>query len=493
MNNLINLDFRRLNPRNRQPGSSLLGLSFDGSHLQAVEVRRTNGSVEIRKTFDATLSLDPIASAPELAGREIRKVLDEQGVSERWCTVSIPLNWALTLSVKLPELAEADVDSFLQLEAERGFPYSPDALLTARSRYVTPSGEAWATLIAVPRNHLTRLEQALTAAQLRAASISIGITALQPADAEGSDGVLAIVPGADNIRMQLTLGGGIAVMRTIEGAFDSEGTERQLQVDHILRELRITLGQLAPELRESVKSVRVFGNSEDATELAEVMQPRLEAQGLVLKHLRTHDPKDFPIKLPPNTPVSPALALAMRRLSGVKSTLEFLPPKISAWQRFSSKYSSPRLVTVGVSAGAVAAVVLLAFIVQQGRLWYWGYKWKAMQTQVTDLKQTGESISAYRAWYDSSFRELAILEQLTLAFPTDATVSTKQIEIRDPGKPGELPQVTCTGTARTRRNFLDVKEKLGASKNVLDIHTENERGTSPMEFTFNFKWIGGGR
>ena len=51
----------------RQPGNSLLGLAFDGSRLEGVHVRRTNGSVEIKKAFSATLSLDPLMASPDLA------------------------------------------------------------------------------------------------------------------------------------------------------------------------------------------------------------------------------------------------------------------------------------------------------------------------------------------------------------------------------------------------------------------------------------------
>jgi len=491
MKNVIKIDFRRLNPRNRQPGSSLVGLAFDGSLLHVVDVRRTNGSVEIRKSFTTTLSLDPLTSPADLAGREIRKALDEQGISERWCTVSFPLNWALTLTIKLPELPEADVDSFLLMEAERGFPYSPDALITAHSRYTTPAGEKWATLIAVPRNHLTRLEEVLAAAQLRPASFSIGITALQPADGDQAEGVLAVVPGEDKIRMQLTLGGGIALVRTIEGAFDLEGSERQLQVDHVLRELRITLGQLDPQLRDAVKRVCIFGNSEDARELAEVLEPKLEGQSLLLEHIKVHPQNAFPVKLPPNTSVSPALALAMRRISGLKTTLEFLPPKISAWQQFSSKYSSPKLVTVGATAGAVAAIILLAFFVQQVMLWYWGHRWNGIKEQVLVLEDTQSNVRKFRAWYDGSFRELSILRQLTEAFPEDGAVSAKQIVIVDPNKPGEAPVITCTGTARDNGTLLRVLDKLAGSRSVSDIHTPDIRGTSPIEFTFNFQWNGG--
>lgn len=486
----MNINLQNFNPRNRQPGSTLVGLSLDGSRLDVVEVHRTNGSVEIRKSFTAALSLDPLTNAPELVGREIRKALDEQGIRERWCTVCIPLNWALTLSTKLPDLPEADIASFLQVEAERGLPYGPEALLTANSRFKT-GADTWATTIGVPRTHLARLEAVLAAAQLRAASFSLGIAALQPADAESADGVLALVPGENNIRVQLTVGGGIAVLRTIEGAFEMEGAERLLQTDHVAREVRITLGQLAPEVRDAVKLVRVFGKSEDAEELAEMLTPRLETQGLKVEQVRTHAQNEFGVKLPINTPSSAALALAMWRLAGTKTTLEFLPPKISAWQQLSSKYSSPKLVTVGATAGAVAAVVLLAFLVQQSMLWYWGHRWHSIEKKVYVLEDTQANIRKFRPWYDTSFRELNILRRLTEAFPEDGMVSAKQIEIRDPNKPGELLTVTCTGTARTSAALLSMKDKLAKARNVQDIHTQMERGTSPREFTFDFKWSEG--
>lgn len=488
----MNINLQNWNPRNRQPGSTLVGLEFDTNRLDVVEAHRTNGSVEIKKSFTIALSLDPLTNAPELVGREIRKALDEQGIRERWCTVCIPLTWVLTLSTKLPDLPESDIASFLTVEAERGLPYAPDALLTASSRFKT-GAETWATTIAVPRTHLTRLEAVLAAAQLRAASFSLGIAALQPTDAESADGVLALVPGESNIRVQLAVGGGIAVLRTIEGAFEMEGAERQLQTDHVAREIRITLGQLAPEVRDSVKLVRVFGKNEDAEELAEMLTPRLETQGLKVEQVRTHAQNEFGIKLPINTAASAALALAMRRLAGNRATLEFLPPKISAWQQISSKYSSPRLVTVGASAGAVAALILLAFFVQQSLLWYWGHRWNNIRQQVYVLEDTQTNIRKFRPWYDASFRELSILRRLTEAFPEDGTVSAKQIEIRDPNKPGELLIITCTGTAKTRTALLGVKDKLAKARNVQDIHTQMERGTSPMEFTFDFKWSEGGQ
>lgn len=482
------IDLKNINKLfQRQPGNSLLGLSFDGSRLEGVQVRRTNGAVEIKKAFAVTLSLDPLTAEVELAGREIRKQLDGEQIRERWCAVCVPLNWALTLTVRLPEIPEEDIADFLQIEAERTLPYSPDALMLAPSRFRGAGGEQFVTLVGIPREHVTRLEAVLTAAQLRPVTFSLGLTALQRAEAESSAGVLALHPGDSTVGMQISCGGGVAMLRTMDGAFEQVGPERELQVDHVAREIRITLGQLQPEVREAVKRVRVFGRSEAAQELAEELRARSESLGLKIEQVREHAAEEFGIKLPSGTGISAALSLAVRQLAGV-SGMEFLPPKISPWQQLTERYSSGKLAYAGMGAGAVAALVLMAFLVQQIILWRWQSKWSAMEPKVVELTQMRDQIRRYRAWYDDSARTLAILKRVTEAFPEDGAVSAKTIELREPSR------VTCTGTARNREVFIKTLDQLRTATNqISDIHIEMTRGNTPMEFTFNFQWSAGGQ
>src|ERR1043166_1255779 len=108
-------------PKRRLP-SSVLGLTLDGSGMDAVHVRRTNGSMAVLKSVAAPLALNLLTDDAELVGREIRNHLDQPGIRERRCVVCVPLNWALTVQIKVPELPEADVQSFLDIEAERGCP-----------------------------------------------------------------------------------------------------------------------------------------------------------------------------------------------------------------------------------------------------------------------------------------------------------------------------------------------------------------------------------
>jgi len=481
----MKLEMGKVDLRKRPSGGALLGLAFDGGTMEAVALRRTNGSAEIRQTLSVSLSLNLLTDDPALVGREIQKHLAAADIRERHCAVCLPLNWALTLGTKLPELPEADLASFLQIEAERGFPYGPEALRLAQSRYRTPGGELHATLVAIPRDHIARLEAVLKAAQLRPVSFSLGITALRRAARDGAGGVIALVPGEQNVAMELSCGGGVAVLRTMEDAFELEGGEKRFHTDQIARELRITLGQLPTDVRDSVKQVRVFGRNDVADELTEQLRPRLEPLGIRVEQVESYAPGEFTVNLPANTAVSPALSLAVQRLTGEETGFEFLPPRISAWRQFAARYSSRKLVAVGATAGAVAALVALAFLVQQVQLMYWRSKWAAIKPRASELDRIQKQVVRFRPWFDDSCRSLNMLRRLTEAFPEDGAVSAKVVEIRESGT------ITVSGAARNNQALLTMLAQLRAKQGVQSVQPPIMRGQAPVQFTFDFQWGGG--
>ena len=470
----------------RQKGSTLLGLALDGHRLEGVVVRRTNGSVAIVKSFACTLSLDLLKDDPSLLGREIRKHLDAAGIRERRCAVGLPLNWALTLTTALPDLPESDIASFLDIAAERGFPYNPGALLLAHSRFQAATETPTVTLVAVPRDHATQLESALRAAQLRPISFSFGISALQPPVDGSTDGVLALVPGETSIALQVTSGGGVAVLRTIEDAFELEGAERRLQTDHLIRELRITMGQLPPAFRESIRRLRVFGQTPEATELVARLTPRLAELGLRTDRVIQYSPGMFKFQLPADLAVSPALSLALRHIAGEKPRLEFLPPKISRWEQFQTRYPAGKLAYVGAAVGAVALLTAAAFLLQQWQILRWQSRWNDMESDVTQLESMQRDIQSYRPWFDESFRCLSILQRLSDCFPEQGSVTAKTIEIRP-------ASVVLTGTAADNQALLQTLDQLRSSSGISAVQVEQIRGKSPLQFTFNFQWMEGGR
>lgn len=482
MSNLLNIGLLK-----RQRLTSLLGLALDGSRLDGVVLRRNNGSLQVQQSFSVSLSLDPLTADAELVGREIRNHLDAAGVRERQCVLGLPLKLALATHAELPDLPEADVASFLQIEAERGFPCDAATLLVASSRCRTPSGKQHAMLVGIPRNHLVVLDSALRAARLKPVSFSLGIVALQPAGPEASGGVLALTIGESHVGLQVTSGGGVAALRTLEGALEMEGGRRLLHADLVARESRITLGQLPAELRESVRRIRIFGPPDLSQQLADEMELRLEPMGLKVELVSRYADNEFSLRCPADAAVSPALSLAAERLAGREALFEFLLPRVTAWQQVTARYSSGKLRTAGAVAAVVFLLVAGLFLIQQWQLMRLQSQWAAISPRVKELEKITQDIHQFRPWFDDSVRVLSILRQLTQAFPEDGVVSAKTVEIRD------LSAVTCTGVTRDNQSLIKTVERLRASGGIADLRVSTIRGKSPMQFTFDYHWSEGGK
>jgi hypothetical protein len=472
--------------RQSRAGATLLGLAFDADRLEVVLLRRANGSVEILKSLTAPLSLEPLSDSPELLGLAIRKILEEAGIKERRCTVCLPLEWLLTLQVRIPELPPDDVESLLQLEAEQGFPFHPETLVIAQSRFRTPAGESYATLAAVPRDHVARLEKALAAARLRPVSVAPALPLLWRPDDSKAGGSVALMAGERRVDLViLGAAGGIALMRTLDGVYDLEEGTRRLDPELLCRELRVTLGQIPPDLRDALRQILVVGSGDAAVEIAEALADAAASWGLAIQPVRTLLPEEFSVSAPNDTPVSRALVPALRSIAGGPHPLEFLPPRVSPWAAFASRYSNRKVAAIGAVAAALAVLVGTAFLVQQIRLWHWQSKWNGISKRVTELDKIQQNIRRYRAWDDDSYRSLAVLRHLTESFPENGTVSAKSVELRPPAT------VICTGSALNREALISTLEKLRSAREVADIKVEQLGGKSPIEFTFNFQWTEG--
>ena len=467
--------------------SAIVGLALDGSRLDGVVLRRTNGSLQLLQSFSVSLSLDPLTAPAELVGREIRNHLDAAGVRERHCVVGLPLKWALTTQTELPDLPEADVAGFLQIEAERGFPCDVATLHFATSRRQAAPGKQTAMLVGIPRSHLTLLEQALRAAKLKPVSFSLGIVALQPPAVDASNGVLALAIGETTVGLQVTCGGGVATLRALEGALETQGGRRVLHAELVAREARITLGQLPAEMRDTVRRVRIFGPRDLAQQMADEIELRLEPMGLKVEVVTRYAADEFGVQLPSEASVSAAFSLAAGHLVGRGAPFELLPPRVTAWQQVATRYSSGKLRMAGAAAAALLVIVGGLFLFQQWQLMRLRSKWAAMSAQVHELDKLQSQIRQFRPWYDDSLVGLSILKNLTKAFSEDGVVAAKTVEIRD------LSAVTCTGTAKDTRSVLEMTGNLNKIEGVSDLKVNVIRGKDPLQFTFDYRWSEGGR
>jgi hypothetical protein len=481
------MDLSKLDFLKRQRLSRLLGLALDGNRLDGIVLKLAEGTLQVQQSFSVSLSLDPLTNDPELVGREIRNHLDAAGIHERHCVVGLPLKWVLTTHVEVPQLPEADVASFLQIEAERGFPCDVTTLQVCTSTCRTSAGKQYAVFAGIPQNHLALLEQTLRVAKLKPVSFSLGMAALQPSTVETSQGVLALVIGESHVGLQIVCGGGVAALRALEGALELEGSRRVLQADLVAREARITLGQLPAELRDTVRHIRVFGPRDLGQQLADEMELRLDSMGLKVELAGRYNADTFGLRFPQDAAVTPAFSLAGQRLAGRGVVFEFLPPKVTAWQQMTTRYASGKLRTALSAAGAVAVLVGGFFSWQQIQLWRLNSQWSKMADTVKQLEAVQGNIRTYRPWFDPSVRALTILRSLTEAFPETGDVTAKTIEIRD------LKTITCTGTARSYPALLQTIQRLRTTRHIEAVNQGPTRGQAPaLQFTFNVVWGEGG-
>jgi hypothetical protein len=435
----------------------------------------------VQNSFSAALGLNPFSAEAELVGREIRNQLERAGIRERRCVVALPASAALCLLSEVPSIPEEDVPSFLEVEAERHFPYGRDALCISVVRFRNAAGTQYAAQLAVPRETVLTVERVLRAAQLKPLSISIGLPALA-APKEAKDGVMALRVGDASVEMQLACAGGLVALRQLDEVFQDEGVRPELSTDLLLREVKITLGQLPDAFRDVFREFQIFGASEMARQLAESLRPRLASLGMSVGWVQHYSTDAFPKRLPAGTPVTAATSLAARFLTGTGTGFEFLPPKVKTWQRMTTRISSRKVAWATAAAVIVLLTTLGLWSYQKFRLSRLQAQWTAMEPKVRDLESVQGQIKRFRPWFDESFRSLTIVRRLTEAFPEDGAVTAKALEIRD------LSFVTCSGVARDNRAFLRMLDQLRAAKEVRDLKVDQVRGKTPLQFTFNFQW-----
>lgn len=452
--------------------TEVLGLSLHGPLVEGIVLRRDGPRFQLGSTFRHSFSADPLTGDLTVLGRELRTALDAAGIQVRACTVALPASWAMTLSTTLPDLPDADTESLLLLEAERGFSFPPEALALVTSRFKTADGNQHATQFAIQRDRIARLEELLRVARLVPESITLGsLQIVEMLSSSGRADAITMLVSATQMELVVAAQGGIVALRTWD-----------LPLANPTRELRVTLAQLPVAMVAELKRLQLVGNGPPVDHLAAELGSRVAALGLQLEHLTRFTPGTASAGLPSDVPLSPAIAVAAFHLTGNPQPFEFLPPKVSAWQQYSERYASRKLVAVGQVAAALACIVLLLFLWQQFQLSRLRSKWSGISSRVQVAENLQLQIKKYRPWYDTSVRSLAILRRVTEAFPEDGEVTAKIIEIRENGT------VTCTGTARDQPALLRTLERLRTTSDVAGVQLDQVRGKAPMQFSFNFQW-----
>jgi hypothetical protein len=455
--------------------SSILGLNLTDGQLRACHVVRSKGKYEVVKSASAALSLNLLHPESELVGREIKNHLDAAGIRERHCVVAVPATWMMSQQSSMPELGAEDAASFLQIEAEKGFPIDPAQLQIARSALRTTAG-SYVTQLGVRREQLEKLSTALKAAGVKPVGFALGLSVLPGAiAAAGGGGRVIVAVETTGVTLLAAAGGGIAAFRTFEASIESEAGEKIINGAAVARELRITIEQVPADLRLELKQLFLTGDSTMVRQLAESLAGWARNAGLTIIS------SDLPEK---NLAAEIAEQLALRWLEAGTLALDFLPPRPSQFARLMARYTSKRLATAGFAVGAVALIASLAFAWQEYRRWSLHSAWNAMATQVVALDAVQARIDEFKPWYDTTHRSLTIMMRVTECFPDNGSVTAKSFEVH--GNANTI--VSISGTARDNASLLRVQEQLRKAKEVQGLKIEQIRGKTPLQFTLTFRW-----
>jgi hypothetical protein len=461
--------------KTKKRAQSVLGLTLTDGQLRAFHVTRAKGGLEFVKAANAPLSLDLLHPEPELVGREIKNHLDAAGVRERHCVVGLPARWVMSQHTQVPEMSTEDTASFLQIEAEKGFPVDPAQLQIARSFQKSAAG-TYVTQLAVRREQIEQLGAVLKAAGLKAASYSLGLAVLPEVNVPAGQGRIVVAVEPAGVTLLVAAGGGIAAFRTCEASIESEAGEKIINGAAVARELRITVEQVPAELRAELRDLFLTGEATMVRQLAESLGDWARAAGLTLVR------GDLPEK---NLATEMAEKLAGHWLNDSAPELEFLPPRPSRWSLLLARYNSKRLATAGFALAAAAVLALGFFGWQEFQRWSLRSEWSGMEAQVKALDTVQARIREFRPWYDTSFRSLSIMQRITECFPDNGAVTAKSFEVHGNAV------VTISGTARDNASLLRVQEQLRKAKEVQSLKIEQIRGKTPMQFTLTFRWNSG--
>ncbi len=462
---------------------SLLGIELSAGRLTAAVLARAGQGYAAQTMKTAALALDPLSNDPELAGQEIRNLLDQWGIREKRCVICIPLQWIMSRAIDLPDLPPADMANYINLQAEREFPFAAEDLSISLSKFVTPGGRTCATLAAIPLNHTLILQKVFRAAKLKPVSLSAGVTSMggPPADA----GTMLLCVRDSFIEILIRAGGGVAGLRRLEydSSLAEEGGE-EIQ-DTVLREIRITLGQLPDEWRGAIQEVRVAGSRERTAPLISRISGPLAGLGLTVTAAGPAEAGLKALASPLEPLFWPLAGTLLRMFTQGAPVFEFMPPKVDRFKQITQRVSSRGSLVLAGSAAAVLLVAGAAFLYQYLRLSNLESEWSRIKNRAAQVEVLQKKVKQFRPWFDESARSLEILKTLTEAFPEEGAVWAKILEIQDPST------VACAGFAKSNADWLEMYDRLSANPRVADFQVQQVQGDAPLQFAFHFEWVEG--
>ena len=458
----------------------VVGIAFDGQRMSAALVTRAGGQAVVKRQAEEMLTLDPLTGELELVGQEIQNVLQSAGIRETRCVMCVPLKWALTTQCEVPELSGEDLQGFLDLHAEREFPFPPHDLCTSVSHFTLPGGTRGATIVAISATHEALLENLAKAAGLRLVGITAGLTELAPPSEDAPRIDLHVQESG--VSLQISAGGGVVALRSLEEVMEDVHGRAVPDAEAILRQLRITAGQLPLALQNGVNRMHVYGSAR----LLDACLPALETAAAErgIEVVRADAAAGLSLRNAPDLPGPAVLAAAHRVMEGAP-VFELMPPHTTQLQRIAAHMSARSALWLGTAAAAVLVSTGASFWWQGHTLNSLDARWEAIRADVERVEALQEKIRLYRPWCNDDVQSLNILHCLAASFPAQGDVWAQSVVITSKDQRYE---VLCTSSARGSDYRLELSDRLRVNDSVNNLLAGQVRGDSPEQFSFRFDY-----
>ncbi len=444
-----------------------LGLAWREDRLHISPLTRTKTGADTGPVVSvpwARADLTPSDPAP--VGATLRTSLLQAGITGRACVVALPSDWILSATATLPDLTAEDFAAFVELTAERSFPYSPDELQIVRSIVQLPASRQL-TLLAVRRTALERFRQVLITAGLKPLGLTFGLPLLPEFNATDGSRQLSLELESNRSVLLATANHQIVGLRDLEAITDSASA--------LVRGLRLSWEQFPPEFRASLRVVKVVGSS---AQLHQVEPPVTRWAAGIKVDLALNETTDLGDQL--------AVAVAQDAIAKNPRSLQFLPPAPTAWQRLMARLPRQRMGSLAAIGGAAVGLLLLALVWQSFTRWRLREQWIEIKPAVTVTESLQANIRQFRSWSDTTPDNLSILLLVSNIFPRTGVVTAKNVAINDSAV------VTITGTTTDNSALLQALDALRRTPSVSEVKLDQIRGRSPAQFTFKFTWKGQG-
>jgi hypothetical protein len=340
-----------------------------------------------------------------------------------------------------------------------------------------------ALICAVLKRHVDAVLEVLRAAGLKVMSVSFGLIPIfESVKKKDSIYLFAHKFGLD---MGISSGESLVTLRSFSDVIDSGPDGVSVDAKNILRDLKITLGQIPEEQRQKIRNAFVFGHTERLDSIVEDLEKGLLKTGIQINAAQSPGAESLDPEADLKSVSPAAFSFAFRNINGFSSSMELMPPRISRLKKIADIVSKRGTIWISAAAITLLFIIVITFYFQSRYLNRLQKKWIELEPEYQAAELIQDNIRKYRPWFGNSIRSLVIMEQITSAFPEEGTVYVKSLEFRN------LSKVTCTGESESNREWLKMLEKLRKIPGIEGLQVQQVRGEKPLGFTFTFTSIAG--